>query len=118
MRPNIIDIHSPDIKNLEEYWPENETNFCFYLELSIGVASQEGEEIFGITVCTPEWLMSNYKRDEVIFLRHYLLVFEYDRNRIIEAISKRIHSLSADNWEKLALKIGEVAYWEFENYKQ
>lgn len=118
MRAEIRSIHSPDIPDLENYWPEDEANFCFYLELSISPLSEKGEEIFGITVCTPNWLADNHGIDEILFLRHHLLVFEYNYNRIIDLLRKKIYSFTANNWDELSSKISEIAYWEFEDYHE
>ncbi len=118
MKAEVKNIESPDILNLKEYWPEDETSFSFYLELSVGISSQEGEEIFGITVCTPKWLLENHRTDEVLFLRHYLLVFEYNYNRITEELKKKIQNLSAGSWNELALKVSKIGYWEFEDYQE
>ena len=116
MKAIIKDIHSPDILNLKDYQPQDISNFCFYLELSVGPSSEKGEETFGLTICTPDWLLENHKKDDIIFPRHYLIVFEYDYDKIIKRLTKKIQGLSADNWNDLALKISRIGYWEFEDY--
>ncbi len=118
MKAKIINFESPDIPNFEEYWPEDETSFSFYLELSVGGTGIEGYEIFGITVCTPNWLLENCEKDKILFLRHYLIVFEYDYKRIIDKVKAKIENLVAENWDELALKIGKICYWEFEDYHE
>ncbi len=116
MKAEIKDIHSPDIPDLQSYWPEDDSNFCFYLELSIGPVSENGEEIFGITICTPNWLIDNHQIEDTLFLRHHLLVFEYNYERIMNAVKKRIQTLTANNWDELSEKISKIAYWEFDDY--
>lgn len=118
MNAELKGFHSPDVYDLENYYPEIEDNFCFYLEISVGVKNEKGSEQFGITVCTPKWLLENKKKDEIIFGKDYLLVFEYSYSKIYGKIKSYIDKLEGNSWEELALELNKVAYWEFENYQE
>ena len=116
MKAELKSFQSPDIYDLEKYYPEIEDNFCFYLEISVGIKNAEGAEQFGITVCTPKWLLENKKDNEIIFGRHYLIVFEYNYQKIYGKIKSYIDKLDENSWEELALKVSRIGYWEFEDY--
>ena len=116
MKAMIYSINSPDVYDLETYNPEND-NFCLFIELGIGPVNGLGFEIFGLTVCTPKWLLNNRKKDDIIFGRHYLIVFKYNYTSIYNAVSKYISAIEEDTWNKIAVKIGRIAHWEFEDYK-
>lgn len=118
MRAEIKGFHSPDIFELEKYYPEEENNFCFLLQILVGPKNEKGDETFDITVCTPQWLISNYKKDDVIFGRHYLIVFEYNYKIITNRLQKFVDTIEADNWDEIALKISRIGMWEFEDYQK
>ena len=63
-------------------------------------------------VCTPSWLLENKKQEEIIFSKNYLIVFEYNYNKI----QKYIEFIEGKSWEEIALKINRIASWEFEDY--
>ena len=118
MKAELKGFQSPDVYDLEKYYPELEDNFCFYLEISVGPKNEKGSEQFGITVCTPKWLLDNKIEDGVIFGKNYLIVFYYDYKKLYNKIKSYIDKQNGNSWEELALKIGRISYWEFEDYQE
>lgn len=118
MKAELKGFDSPDIYDLEKYYPEIEDNFCFYLEISVGIKDEKGAEQFGITVCTPKWLLEYKNKEEIFFGKNYLLVFEYNYSKIYRKIKSYIDKLDGHSWEELAMKIGRISYWEFEDYQE
>lgn len=118
MKAELIGFHSPDIFDLKVFNPLEKDHFCFYLEFSVGIKNELGTDVFGITICTPKWLIDNKHESDIIFGRHYLIVFEYNYSRMYNFIKIYIENLEEDNWDKLAEKIGRIAYWEFEDYQE
>lgn len=117
MKAELKSFYSPDVYDLEKFNPEKEDNFCFYLEISVGVKNEKSGELFGITVCTPKWLLENKKEEEIIFGKNYMIVFSYSFQNITNKIKTYVDKLDEDNWEELAKKISRISYWEFEDYK-
>jgi hypothetical protein len=118
MKAELKGFYSPDIFDLEKYYPEIENNFCFYLEISVGIKNEKGAEQFGMTVCTPKWLLEHKRKEEIIFGKNYLFVFEYSYQKIYEKIKSYIDELDGNSWEELAMQISRISYWEFENYQE
>jgi len=110
-------IHSPDVYTLENFEPNEADKFGILLQLMVGPVNTEGEESFDLMVCTPKWLSDNYGKTDIVFGRHYLIVFEYDYDAIYSKLKSIIESIDADNWEDLGLLIGRIAKWEFEDYQ-
>jgi hypothetical protein len=54
MQAVLKSLHSPDVYDLKTYLPDEEDNFGFLLEASIGSANGEAADIFSIMVCTPK----------------------------------------------------------------
>ena len=118
MRAILKHIHSPDILNLAEFIPEKVDNFSVFLQLMVGPIDNEGEESFDLVLCTPLWLIENRHTSDIIVGRHYLIVFEYDYQRIFTKLKQLIEDTSGKTWEDIALKIGRIGKWEFEDYQE
>jgi hypothetical protein len=107
----------PDIEDLSNYSPPQFDNFCFLFRAMVGPAEREGKESFDIQVCTPKWLLSNMKEDEIICGRHFLIVLEYQFERILNRIKNVIESCNGKDWDEVAEKVSRIGFWEFEDYK-
>lgn len=118
MRPKLISFFSTDVDAcLSKYYPSEPDNFGFLARLIVGEEKTEGGDIFDVMICTPQWLMSNFQESDIIIGRHYLIVFEYNYQRIYSRLKKLIENIHGDNWEEIALKIGRIGHWEFEDYQ-
>lgn len=111
-------LHSPDIRDLEHYQPEDPEKFGFLLQAMVGPEGEEGEESFDIEVCTPRWLSETYRTDAIIVGRHYLIVNEYNYQRIVAAIKGFLQNCSGENWGAVAEKVSRLGKWEFEDYTE
>lgn len=116
MRASIRRFHSPDISDLGTYKPEKADTFGFLLQVIVGPAGLEGEESFDIEVCTPKWLLQNYGQDDIVFGRHHIVVFEYQYDRFVDAITSYVETCEGASWDEVAQKLSEIGRWEFEDY--
>lgn len=116
MRAQLKHLHSPDI-DLENYWPENEANFGFLLEASIGIEGSDGGDIFQFMVCTPEWLKIKYSEQKSVWGSNKLIVFGYDFDVIRTEIIRYVECCTGEDWVTIARKLSKVGAWEFENYQ-
>jgi Immunity protein 8 len=107
---------SPDIDDLSTYSPSIPGNFGFLLQLLIGPSDQKGFESFNVMVCTPDWLVQHHNQEDVIIGRHYLIVFEYNYERIIKRIDKYLQNCTGSSWVEVAQRVGRLGRWEFEDY--
>jgi Immunity protein 8 len=117
MKAKLKTIYNPNIDDLANYCPKIPDNFCILFRAMVGPEYGIGEESFDIQVCTPLWFLSTLKKNDIIPGRHFLIVLEYDFERIHTKIKHLIEAYSADNWNELAKKISCIGYWEFEDYR-
>lgn len=117
MNAKLKRVHSPDIYNLENYHPECSDDFSFLLQAMIGPADEDGEESFDIEVCTPKWIQQNLGLDKVLVGMHYLIVREYNYQKIIHTIEKFLLGCSGANWNEVSKKVSRLGLWEFESYE-
>ncbi|QHW01042.1 immunity 8 family protein [Spirosoma endbachense] len=117
MKPILVDFDSADVPDLFSYQPEDPEVFGFSLNLAVGIEGQKGADNFQLMVATPKYIQKMYPNQTSILLRHYLLVFRYDFNEILDVINGYIRSINEDIWEKVGEKVGRIAQWEFEDYK-
>lgn len=118
MKAKIKNIYSLDIDDLQNYTPFDPENFHLLLRVIACPESEEGEESFDIQICTPQWLLESHKPEDVIIGRHYLIVMEYNYDRIINTIKSFASECNAATWEEVAEKLGRLGKWEFEDYQE
>ncbi len=118
MRPALRRLHSPDIRDLKTYAPEEDDKFGFLLQVLVGPANGEGEESSDVVGCTPRWLSEKYKDSDILLGLHKLIVFKYDYVRLHAFIEKFLPSCSGISWTKIARKVDRLGHWEFEGYTE
>src|SRR5690242_13133370 len=100
MKAQLKRLHSPDVIDLKSFRPTQPDNFGFLLQLMVGTEGEEGEESFDVQVCTPRWLLERYRGKGIVSLRHHVLVFEYDHDRMLEALRLMVESCTGSDWDE------------------
>ncbi|MEE9427951.1 MAG: Imm8 family immunity protein [Paracoccaceae bacterium] len=99
------------------YWPDEEDNFGFHTEATIGPEGEDSEEIFAFQVCTPKWIatkaINQVFGDFGVFGRHMLIVTEYDWDKTKLLIAKLCTETTGENWAEIAHKLARYGAWEF-----
>jgi hypothetical protein len=109
-------LHSPDVADLSGYRPADPEVFGLLVQVMIGPEGGEGKESFDIRVCSPRWLLERHNKEDVIIGRHHLIMLEYDYTRLRRTIEAFCRESEAPTWSELALKLGRLGKWEFEDY--
>ena len=116
MNAELKRVHSPDIYDLKNYHPECSDCFCFLLQVMIGPAGEDGEESFDIEVCTPKWIEKNLRADEVLIGLHYLIVREFNYQKIVLVVENFLVGCLGESWSEVSKKVSRLGFWEFEGY--
>lgn len=116
MRASVRRFHSPDA-DLETFAPEDATDVEVLVQIMAGPSEGPGEESFDVVVCTPRRLLQQVDERGPIVGRHYLVVPEWDWPRIRLFLTEEVEAHDEPTWRELAIKIGRVGKWEFEDYK-
>jgi hypothetical protein len=103
--------------DLSTYYPDNPENFGIWIDFTAGPEDAEGGHDYRIFVCTPTRIIHESKGQGGVFGKDMLVVFEYDLKVIARCISEYVESCTGDNFGEIAKKIGRVASWEFEDYR-
>jgi hypothetical protein len=83
----------------------------------IGSVGGSGADLFDFTVCIPRWLAANIALPKgFAFLRHYLVVEQWDKALIERAIGDLCAHTEGADWNEVALKLSRYGQWEFEDY--
>ncbi len=112
----ILCIDGP-IQDFSEYRPDDPTSFSCTLELLVGPHLEPASETFGLTLCTPRWLIENHGQDDVIIGRNLLIVFDFNRPRIVQWLNRYIERCTGETWEDVARRVSYIGSWEFEDYQ-
>jgi Immunity protein 8 len=115
----VTSFHSPDVSDLVGYAPPDPERFSLLLEFTAAPDDGTlGGDGFGVVVCTPAWLADRVEAGRAFWPRHHLLVRSYDWPAIESFVVSYVRSCSGSGWEAVAQKIGRLAHWEFEDYRE
>jgi len=116
VRGKLKGLHSADVFNLETWSPGDEP-FGFQLDAMIGPAESEGEESFGMTVCTPEWFAKKQMSGQTIRSgEHTLFLTKYDYRALWNFIERAAQRSEGEDWSEIAAKLSWLGHWEFADY--
>jgi len=120
IRAKVKSFEVTDVPNLNptSYIPDNFEDFGCVFGVTVGPANSEGGELFYCTVCTPKWLARACEKDGFVWGRHHLVVPEYNLKAITRTITKFVENCSGDSWAEVAGRVGRIALWEFEDYRE
>ncbi|RAU44643.1 MULTISPECIES: immunity 8 family protein [unclassified Pseudomonas] len=114
MRAVIKGIYN-DIFDVETYRPESVDNFSLSLRIRIGLDGTQGTDDFELFICTPKWLEETVW--EARWGRGLLMVREYDFSTIVGFVHDYVSRCEGDSWETIAMQLGKVFIWEFDDYQ-
>lgn len=117
MRAVVKSIYSPEIDDLHTYQPLDPDNFSILFTALVGTNDSEGEDSVDIEVCTPLWILDLLEKEDAVLGRGYLLVKEYNYQKISNRIQRLIESCWGKTWKEIGEKISRIGYWEFEDYR-
>ena len=117
MKAKLNGCSTADGYDLEDYFPEDLECFRVDVDAYIGLENEEGFENFRFYVATPDFLKKEYERQHGVFLRHYLLVPNWDSRLIFNTINKLVSTTTGNSWKEIATILARYGYWEFEDYK-
>ena len=115
MRAELRRMHSPDIHDLKSWSPDGD--FGILVQLLVGPENGPGEESFDVTLCTTGWLTERVQEVGLLDGRHHLLTEKYDFGQFESYVRERLSEFEGDNWEAVALQVGRLGRWEFEDYR-
>jgi hypothetical protein len=102
-------------ENPYEYMPIERSDIYITFTCAIGLENEQGGDFFDITVCSPEYLISNDMFENKI-IRHVLLVRDYDFEKILNIINKYIDKCDGNDWNDISFKLSRYFQWEYEDY--
>lgn len=89
------------------------------MEAEIGPDPGMGAEVFGFTVCSPEWLSRRCAEDGFVPAQHHLVVRveDYSNRALTQFLERWLAKVDGDDWAKIGNELAHFAHWEFEDYR-
>jgi hypothetical protein len=123
MRAEIRSIRSSDADVLdsglpvEEWQPSDPETFYVYLEIEVGVRDELGEDVFGVDVCSPKWLLHQEGAGKgYLWARHRLILWRWNFKLVRQAIEELVRRVEGPDWTSVANELARYMKWEFEDY--
>jgi hypothetical protein len=113
----IRQFHSPDA-DLETYVSADPADDALFIQMLVGPVESDGEESFDLFVCTPQWLQREVRTHGPIIGRHHLVVDLLEIASVLDFLRAHVDALTAPTWHELALQLGRIGKWEFEDYRE
>jgi len=109
-------LHSPDVLDLRSWLPASD-EFAILVQILAAPQGSPGEESFDVTVCSTAWIAQRAREERIIDGRHHLVVDHFDYDRLYQYISGYVSSCEGPTWQDVALRLGRLGRWEFEDYR-
>lgn len=121
MKATIRQFHSPDA-DLDTYVSADPADDALLVQMLIGPADEDRDsdsaESFDVLVCTPRWLAREASTHGPTVGRHHLVVDSLEIPIALEFLRARVAEATAPTWHELALQLGRIGKWEFEDYRE
>jgi hypothetical protein len=118
MRAEIKNLFSLEIDDLERFVPNEPDRFRVPIRLVAGPEGMEGEETFDFEVCSPRALEGDVIGDDVLLVRHKLLMNSFDFVRVRNFVESYVRGCEGATWNDVAGKLARLGQWEFEDYQE
>jgi hypothetical protein len=117
MRPVLRSALSPDVEDLDEFSPPVDQPWSVFVQLLIGPSEGQGEESFGLTICSGAWLDRRAEASGPQLGRHCLVMsaFEWRTARVF--VEDYLTRCLGDSWQDVASRVSRLGSWEFEDYE-
>jgi hypothetical protein len=115
IQPELKHLLCPDVVDLKAYRPGTAA-FSLFVQAVVGPRGAEGEESFGFTICTPDWMKERCVAEPLLGL-HHLIVPSYNYDQIVLFVSRFVDRCAAETWQQVACKLQQLGSWEFEDYQ-
>jgi hypothetical protein len=109
-------ISSPDVQ-VRVWEPSSRADVYLYLQVEIGADGEEGSDVFGLMVCTPEGLRS-HAREPVIAQRATLVISDFSWEQVFAAVRDIVGKCTGTDWNDSVIRLQRYFRWEYEDYVQ
>ncbi len=103
--------------DLRAYRPPDQRCFGIFIQALVGPAEGGGEEAFGITVCTTEWVSREINKRAPRWGHGLLIVDTYSYSVVERAVNDLCSRAVGSDWSQLAAYLARYTEWEFQDYK-
>lgn len=103
---------------LDQYRPPTPDLFAVFVEFEIGPSEGPGADLFGLTVCSPRWLVEQPRPKGFEFLSATLVLDRWDVELVWRAVSDRCERTSGVDWSPIAESLSRFLAWEFADYRE
>ena len=88
--------------------------------MRVGPSDGHGGDLFGVEVCTPEFLATRCQREGYVDGRHIVVTsFEaYSEAGLRSFLTRRVEQVEGATWRDVAAKVSRIGFWEFEDYQE
>lgn len=115
----VHSMMSPDAgaDPLDQFQPEDPRIFSVFIEFEIGPSDAAGAELFGLTVCSPQWLADHPRPKGFEFIQATLVVDAWDVDLVVRAVNDLCEQTSAPGWSPIAESLSRFMTWEFSDFR-
>jgi hypothetical protein len=114
MKPQLKAQDCTDHDPIEEWQPADTTHVDFWLCLHIGLAGQEGADLFYVNVLSGP--AARQLDAGELARRKKLVVEDYSWSAVMRAVDGILREIEGTSWIQIAQRLSEKFDWEFENY--
>ncbi len=104
-----------DYDPLCSYQPEDIHFFKFWIEISVGIEGEVGEELFQVCVCSPKWIENQLKESCSNLGLYTIIMSEYNYDNLC-SILERLFCIEGKDYNEISNKLGRIGVSEHDPY--
>lgn len=117
MRAELRFLDGPDV-DLETFAPAADEPFRVLIDMHVGPHGGQGQDLFQLVVCNLAWLQSELRAYPLQLVHHTMIVDSWNYHDVEQLLRRTVDAIEDTNWERVALRVGEIGLWEFYNLRE
>ena len=113
MKSIINSFICADHDPLDSYQPEDMNMFHFWVEISVGIEGEEGEDLYQVSICSQKWIEERIKENTFFVGLYTIIMQKYDYDNICQTLN-RLFCIEGKNYEEIFTKLGQIGLSEYQ----
>ena len=116
MKAQIKNLDLNSDLDLDEFSPNDNEIFSFYVTAGIGSKLSEEIDNFQILICSKKWEDNELLSNREVGDKKITIEFDFNIHLIKLEIKRKIEACHGNDWQEIVTQLRKIFEWEYEYY--